>query len=62
VQHPISENGNLTGVSYSEGSNWNRNVYHKCNRKKNSEKYENCANNTAYYEWLCVRMTLRMMQ
>jgi hypothetical protein len=47
VQVPKSENGNFAGASYSEGSKFNRNLYHKCNRKKYSEKYENCANNTA---------------
>jgi hypothetical protein len=34
----------------------------KCNRKKNSEKYENYANNTAYDKWLCFRMILKIMQ
>jgi hypothetical protein len=48
MQHSISESGNLTGASYKEGSKWNRNSYHKYNRNKNSEKYDNYANNTAY--------------
>jgi hypothetical protein len=62
VQYPKSENASLTLVSYKERSEWNRISYHKCNRKKNSEKYKNCANNTAYDKWLCVRMILKIMQ
>jgi hypothetical protein len=59
VQHPISENINLAGTGYNEGHNWNRNAYHKSQQE---EKYEKYANNTAYHGWLCVRMTLRIMQ
>jgi hypothetical protein len=62
VQHPKNENGNIRGASYNEGSTWNRISYHKCIRKKNSEKYENYANNTTYDKWLCVRMILKIMQ
>ena len=32
VQQPISENGNLKGVSYKDGNKWNRNAYHKSNK------------------------------
>ena len=34
VQQPVSENGNLAGVSSKEGNKWNGNAYHKCSRKK----------------------------
>jgi hypothetical protein len=43
-------------------SKWKGNAYRKCNRKKSSEKYGNCANNTDYYECLCVKLALRIMQ
>jgi len=63
VQQPISESDSLTEVSYQEGNGWNRNANHKCNRKgKKVKNMEKCAYSTAYYEWLCVRMTLRIMQ
>jgi hypothetical protein len=26
-------------LKWKEGSKWNRDVYHKCDRRKNSEKY-----------------------
>ena len=64
MQPPISENGSFTGVSYKEGNKWNRNAYQKCNRgkKKAVENVEMCAYNIGWYEWLCVRMPLRIMQ
>ena len=30
--------------------------------KKTVKNMEKCAYNTGYYEWLCVKMTLRVMQ
>jgi hypothetical protein len=59
---PISENGNLTRVSYKEENKWIRNAYQKCNRGKTVDIMKTCEYNTGYYEWLCVRMTLRIMQ
>ena len=34
----------------------------KCNRGKTVNNTKTCAYNTWYYKWLCVRMTLRVMQ
>jgi hypothetical protein len=51
----------LTGVSYKEGNKWDRNPYHKSSKKK-LNNMEKCAYNTAYYKWLCVMMTLRIIQ
>jgi hypothetical protein len=62
VQHPKIKNGSFTGATYYEGSKWNRNTYLKCNRNRNSKKYEDCANNTAYDKWQCVRMILKIIQ
>jgi hypothetical protein len=52
----------FTEVSYREGNKWNRNAYQKCNREKKTVNMETCAYNTGYYEWLCVRLTLRITQ
>jgi len=45
-------------VSYKEGNKWNRNAA----GEKTVKNMETCAYNTGYCEWLCVRMTLRIMQ
>ena len=58
MEQPLSENGSFTGVSYKEGNKWNRNA----TREKTEKNMATCAYNTGYYEWLCVRMTMRIMQ
>jgi hypothetical protein len=58
----ISENSSLPGGSCKEGIKWNRMHIESATGEKSVKNMETCAYNTGYHEWLCVRMTMKIMQ